>query len=68
MKVDIYLDREDQIKKLVIDGNKIDRKVRFKIVFNYWIRDKITIHQWDNGYKKDVTFEAFFQIIYSSEP
>ena len=65
-EVHIWLDRNDRVTKLVADGEVIDKKVRFKIVFNYWMRDIITIHKWDNGYKNDVSFKALFVVVFTT--
>lgn len=68
LEVQIWLDREDRVSKIVVDGERIDKKVRFKFVFNYWIRDSITIYEWDNGFDTNViTFKALFEIVMSAD-
>ena len=58
--VHVWLNRENEITRLVVDGEEISREVRCKIVFNYWIRDVISIHQASGYIAK---FEAYFQIV-----
>ena len=63
-KVDIYLDREGEVKRIVADEQEIKAKVRFKLVFNYWLRDTVTIYKWNDGWKETVSFPCLFVVVY----
>jgi len=66
-KIDIYLDRDSKVTRIVADGYELKAKIRFKLVFNYWIRDIVTIYKWDDGWKETVSFRCLFVVVYTIE-
>lgn len=62
--VHVWLSRENKVVRLVVDGEEINRNVRFKVVFNFWNRDSITIHQ-GSGYITNLV--GLFQIVITTK-
>lgn len=66
--VEVWLDREDRVVKLVVDGEHLDPKIRFKVDWNFWVRDTITVYKWNDGWSNAdmVTFKGLFQIVFTT--
>lgn len=64
----IYMNRENKVTKIIEDDVELDSRVKFRIVFNDWVRDLITIHMWDNGYSETITIKALFEIVFEVVP
>lgn len=51
MRVDIYLNREGSVEKILADGKKVDGVVSIEL--NTWIRDDVYIHT-PSGYMEKI--------------
>lgn len=61
--VGVWIDREDKVIRLVIDGVEQEIKLvsRIRITLNFWHRDLISIFRWYDGWEKKTTIKGLFE-------